>query len=193
MQQPHKAIASVMLLGALLLAGCGSGSSTVKEPTILTVKSAAIDGAEKAIPARYTCDGGNVSPPLEWGAVPPGTHSLVLFVLGFTPVPGASNYSVSVEWAVGGLNPELHKLAAGQLPAGAYEGLTSDKKRQYSLCPKKGALQHYQFEMYGLPAGAVLSPEFAGLPILSKLATNTSAHPSIATARGGLVFTYKRV
>jgi phosphatidylethanolamine-binding protein (PEBP) family uncharacterized protein len=192
MKQPHKAISGLMLLGALLLAGCGS-SSTVKEPATITVKSAAIDGTASAIPARYTCDGSNTSPPLEWGAVPAGTKSLVLFVLGFTPISGASNYSVSVEWAVGGLNPELHKLAAGQLPAGAYEGLTSAKQRRYSLCPKRGTLKHYQFEMYGLPSGAILSPEFAGLPILSKLTTNTSAHPSIATARGGLVFTYKRV
>jgi hypothetical protein len=30
------------------------------------------------IPGKYTCDGVNVSPPLEWDAVPEGTKSLAL-------------------------------------------------------------------------------------------------------------------
>lgn len=33
-----------------------------------------------SIPARYTCDGENVSPPLEWGDVPPEAESLALIV-----------------------------------------------------------------------------------------------------------------
>ena len=31
-----------------------------------------------AIPRRFTCDGENLSPPLDWRAVPPTTRSLVL-------------------------------------------------------------------------------------------------------------------
>jgi Raf kinase inhibitor-like YbhB/YbcL family protein len=34
------------------------------------------DGA--GIPRRYTCDGQDVSPPLEWSGLPAETHSLVL-------------------------------------------------------------------------------------------------------------------
>ena len=33
-----------------------------------------------AIPKKYTCDGGDVSPPLSWSAVPPGAKSLALIV-----------------------------------------------------------------------------------------------------------------
>ncbi len=33
-----------------------------------------------AIPAKYTVDGDNVSPPLEWKNLPPGTQSVVLLV-----------------------------------------------------------------------------------------------------------------
>ncbi|HQT26506.1 MAG TPA: YbhB/YbcL family Raf kinase inhibitor-like protein, partial [Burkholderiales bacterium] len=32
------------------------------------------------IPEKYTCDGANISPPLSWSGVPPGTKSLVLFI-----------------------------------------------------------------------------------------------------------------
>jgi len=33
-----------------------------------------------SIPQRYTCDGENVSPPLAWEGIPPGTKSLALIV-----------------------------------------------------------------------------------------------------------------
>ena len=33
-----------------------------------------------AIPARHTCQGADVSPPLAWAGVPPSTKSLVLIV-----------------------------------------------------------------------------------------------------------------
>ena len=32
------------------------------------------------IPRRFTCDGDNISPPLEWSGVPQGTRSLVLVI-----------------------------------------------------------------------------------------------------------------
>src|SRR3989338_1547049 len=35
---------------------------------------------DRAIPARHTCDGSNVSPPLAWSGVPAGTKSLALIV-----------------------------------------------------------------------------------------------------------------
>src|SRR2546425_8490987 len=33
-----------------------------------------------AIPALFTCEGSDVSPPLEWTGLPPGTKSLALIV-----------------------------------------------------------------------------------------------------------------
>jgi phosphatidylethanolamine-binding protein (PEBP) family uncharacterized protein len=34
----------------------------------------------QAIPRDYTCDGDDLSPPLAWEGLPPGTESLVLIV-----------------------------------------------------------------------------------------------------------------
>ena len=36
--------------------------------------------AGEPIPAKYTCDGANVSPPLSWGEPPAGTQSLALIM-----------------------------------------------------------------------------------------------------------------
>jgi phosphatidylethanolamine-binding protein (PEBP) family uncharacterized protein len=187
MRTPLKATAGLALLCALALAGCGGSSSS--NPTLepIAFKSAAIDGP--ALPALYTCDGKDIAPPLEWGTVPTGTGSLVLFVVGVLPEPSTKTYAISVYWAVAGINPALHKLNPGKLPAGAYQGTTSSGKHTYTICPKKGHAEQYQFELYALPAKDKVIPKFSGLPLLTRLA-DTKVTP--ATAHGAFVATYKR-
>jgi phosphatidylethanolamine-binding protein (PEBP) family uncharacterized protein len=168
------------------LAGCGSAgssSSHVKAVQRVAFKSAAVG---TTIPALYTCDGKNISPPLEWGSVPADTGELVLFAIGFNRTTGTS-YSASIAWAVSGVNPQLHRLAAGHLPPGAHLGVASDGRRGYSICPKKGTTDEYQFELYALPRPISVSPNFAGPPVLDTLTT------SHAVAGHGLfVAAYKR-
>jgi hypothetical protein len=141
------------------------------------------------IPARYTCDGQGISPPLEWGAVPPNVRQLALFLVGFTPKPGIEKFKVSIEWAVAGLSPSLHRLAPNQLPAGAHVGVASGGHR-YTLCPAKGATVHYQFELYGVPASVSIPAHFSGLSLLSRLTAPSG--PTRANAHGGFVAIYSR-
>ena len=47
------------------------------DPAELRLTSSAFAAGDE-IPLRYTCDGGNVSPPLEWSDLPEGTRSLAL-------------------------------------------------------------------------------------------------------------------
>jgi phosphatidylethanolamine-binding protein (PEBP) family uncharacterized protein len=190
MREPQKTIWCTVLLSTLALAGCGSDApAKAKAVPRIPFKSAAV--VREALPARYTCDGRDVSPPLEWGAVPADVGDLALFVVGFTPDPATKSYKISVEWAVAGLNPALHKLSAGQLPLGTFLGVASDDKRQsYSICPKRGTTVHYQFELYGLSEAVGISPDFAGLPVLKSLASNTGA--SGTQAHGAFIATYTR-
>jgi len=176
------------LLSALALAGCGASSVPGESIPKITVTSAAIHGL--SLPARYTCDGKDIPPPLEWGAVPARTGSLVLFLVGIRPKPNTSQYTFSVDWAVAGLDPSLHRLDPGRLPTGAVVGVASDGKRKYSVCPKAGTVEQFQFELYGLPRGAAVARQFAGLPILDALETRNSSSPT--DAYGALVTTYKR-
>jgi phosphatidylethanolamine-binding protein (PEBP) family uncharacterized protein len=187
MRQPTKTALVSALLTALVLAGCGSGASTVKVAKVILSSPAF---SNDTLPARYTCDGQNVSPPLEWGTVPKDVGSLALFVVSFTPGP-AKTYSVAVQWALAGVNPALHRLAAGQLPRGAYLAVNAHGQPQrYSLCPKKGTTVQYQFELYGVPSSLGVSRDFSGLPVLDLLAYGRSG--TRATAHGAFVAIYKR-
>jgi phosphatidylethanolamine-binding protein (PEBP) family uncharacterized protein len=184
-----KAISGVLLLSALALAGCGSdppAKATAVPKIVLT--SPAIPG--HALPARYTCDGRNISPPLEWGVVPANTQSLALFVVGLTPEPSTNTIKISTEWAVAGLNPALHKLATGRLPPGAHTGVTPNKQQRYSICPKSGTRVQYQFELYALPASFAIPSHFEAFPLLKQLVEGTG--PSHATAHGAFAVAYKR-
>ncbi|MDQ4068871.1 MAG: YbhB/YbcL family Raf kinase inhibitor-like protein [Actinomycetota bacterium] len=69
------------------------------------------------IPARYSKDGENVSPALEWSGVPEGTAELA--VLCEDPdAPGGT----FVHWVISGLDPSRTGLDVGEVPVGAVEG-----------------------------------------------------------------------
>jgi phosphatidylethanolamine-binding protein (PEBP) family uncharacterized protein len=199
MRRSHNNFIGPILLATLALAGCGTSSppatklqGTGNVPKI-SFKSAAIKASANRgpeIPARYTCDGENVSPPLEWGAVPPHTGQLILFVLGATPLPGKSSYTISVEWAMAGIDPALHHLAAGQVPQGANVGLNPNNTHRYSICPERGQLEQYAFELYGLPEGATIPVNFKDIRALTELVANRRKSPAIAHGTFGAF--YKR-
>jgi phosphatidylethanolamine-binding protein (PEBP) family uncharacterized protein len=178
--------AALALALALALAGCG-GSKSSQSVAPVSFQSAALSGHK--IPARYTCDGKNIHPTLEWGSVPSATGQLVLLVVGLTPSQG-DHYAVSIEWAVAGISPELHKLSAGQLPPGAYVGLASDGERKYSICPKKGVTETYQFNLYAVRSSLEIAPSFSGISILAAFSTPHTQDSPIGL--GAFVARYRR-
>jgi phosphatidylethanolamine-binding protein (PEBP) family uncharacterized protein len=175
-RRPAKVILSGVLLLALALTGCGGSSS--KPPVTVTVPFRSPALVNLSLPARYTCAGKDISPPLEWGAVPASIRSLALFVIGTVPNPRTGGYKISVEWAVAGINAALHKAPAGRLPAGAYAGRAASGKSRYSICPKKGTEQNYEFALYGVPKTIGIGPKFEGLELLQALASPNSAYNS---------------
>lgn len=108
------------------------------------------------IPARYTCEGQDVSPPLAWAEVPAGARSLALLV--DDPDAPAGDW---VHWVLYDLPPSLAGLPeAAELPNGAKEGRTDFEKPGYGgPCPPRGT-HRYVFSLYaldgplGLGAGA---------------------------------------
>lgn len=66
------------------------------------------------IPVRFTRQGDDVSPPLEWSAVPEGTEELALLCED-PDAPGGT----FVHWLVTGIPPSTTSLAQGEVPAEA--------------------------------------------------------------------------
>ncbi len=102
------------------------------------------------IPPKYTCDGKNISPPLEWGAVPDGTKSIALI----SDDPDAP-MGTWVHWVLFNLPAETRKLEENipsdkTLPNGARQGTTDFKRIGYGgPCPPSGT-HRYFFKIYAL-------------------------------------------
>lgn len=97
------------------------------------------------IPAKYTCDGENVSPPFAFFEVPPAAKSLALIV--DDPDAPSGNF---VHWVVWNIGPHMKEIAEGSVPAGTMEGMTGFGKPGYGgPCPPSGE-HHYFFKLYAL-------------------------------------------
>jgi phosphatidylethanolamine-binding protein (PEBP) family uncharacterized protein len=179
--------ALLALLAAIVLGGCANESTTTnsyaaKEPSKVPFGSSAVRGT--ALPALYTCDGKDISPPMTWGAVPSTVEELALFVI--SPVTNKRGQTaLAIEWAMAGIKPKLHSLRAGEVPRGAFLLATSKARPKYSICPPKGHTQRYSFALFALPPGARAS---AGLPSTELFRNLNRANPGEETPATG-VFT----
>ncbi|QWT46887.1 YbhB/YbcL family Raf kinase inhibitor-like protein [Azospira inquinata] len=105
-----------------------------------------------ALPPRYTCEGANLSPPLSWSGVPPGTRSLALVVDDPDAPDPAAPKTTWVHWVVYNLPATAPGLPEGgkPLPAGAREGNNDWQKPGYGgPCPPIGR-HRYFFKLYAL-------------------------------------------
>src|SRR5207302_10329141 len=118
------------IVALMMLLECGTPQllAQQRESSVVTFKltsTAFPHGGE--IPAKYTCEGKDISPPLAWTGVPPNAKSLALIVDDPDAPDPAAPKMTWVHWvlydiaaAAGGL-PEAIKSTA--LPAGTREGV----------------------------------------------------------------------
>jgi Raf kinase inhibitor-like YbhB/YbcL family protein len=119
----------------------------------LTLKSPAFS-TDGTIPAKYTCDGEETSPPLEWSGVPDKAMSLALIVDDPDAPDPAAPKRRFVHWVLYNIPPDARGLsegaARGKLPPGALEGANDFDKSGYGgPCPPKGR-HRYVFTLYAL-------------------------------------------
>ncbi len=106
-------------------------------------------GDGETIPTVYTCDGRDISPPLQWRGVPEEAHSLAV-VMDDPDAPAGT----WVHWVVYNIPPDTAGLpedtASGDLPAGAREGVNSWGRTGYGgPCPPSGE-HRYMHKLYAL-------------------------------------------
>jgi Raf kinase inhibitor-like YbhB/YbcL family protein len=93
-----------------------------------------------AIPARYTCEGDNISPELTWSELPAGTQSLAL-VLHDPDAPREGGFT---HWVVYNIDPSLGQLdenlpRAETSTAGVQGKNDSGKIGYMGPCPPSGS------------------------------------------------------
>ncbi|MFC1738478.1 YbhB/YbcL family Raf kinase inhibitor-like protein [Planctomycetota bacterium] len=108
------------------------------------------------IPSKYTCDGEDISPPLQWQNVPEGTKSIALI----SDDPDAP-MGTWVHWVLYELPAETSELAENipadeSLPNGAKQGTSDFGRIGYGgPCPPSGT-HRYFFKIYALDSDAGL-------------------------------------
>ena len=119
----------------------------------LAITSPAFEHSQP-IPQRYTCEGDDISPPLDWSGIPEGTKSLALLVEDPDAPDPARPKRVWVHWVLYDLpagSSGLPEGAGGEnLPKGCHEGLNDWKKLGYGgPCPPIGRHRYFH-RLYAL-------------------------------------------
>jgi Raf kinase inhibitor-like YbhB/YbcL family protein len=132
------------------------------------------------IPLRHTGDGVNVSPPLAWDGVPPGTKSLALIC----DDPDAPK-TTWVHWVLYCLPPTLLDLPEGvpttpTLPDGSAQGRNDFGAVGYGgPAPPKGTPHRYFFKLYALDVMPALPPAASKADLLTAVTGHTLAEAEL--------------
>ena len=140
---PHKTTTSV---SAPVVAQPSDGGDGGIVEVFALYSAAFVEGTP--IPTRYTCDGENISPPLDWIAAPPATE--LALVVRDRDAGGL------VHWVVSGIDPLVQGLGEGGVPEGAVEAADG----WFGPCPPSGT-HAYVFTLHALLEPLALT---AGLP-----------------------------
>jgi Raf kinase inhibitor-like YbhB/YbcL family protein len=142
-----------------------------------------------AIPKRFTCQGADVSPELQWSGAPENTRSFALIVDDPDAPDPAAPKMVYVHWVLYNLPASLKVLGQAieedALPHGTLQGLNDWKRTGYGgPCPPIGR-HRYFFKLYALDT---MLPD-AGRPTKAQLEQIMSGH---VLAEAVLMGTYEK-
>jgi Raf kinase inhibitor-like YbhB/YbcL family protein len=139
------------------------------------------------IPAEYTCDGADISPPLSWSGAPAGTGSLVLIIEDPDAPSGTFRH-----WAAFDIPPGTSGLATGyggNRPASGFREARNDFGSQGygGPCPPRGGgVHHYEFRLL-----AISLPRLDLAPAASAVEVTQAAQPYVIQ-QTELIGTYQR-
>ena len=109
---------------------------------------------DEEIPSKYTCDGKDMSPALEWSGFPEGTKSLALIVDDPDAPDPAAPKMIWVHWVLYNIPGNAGSLPEGvaekDLPKGTLQGLNDWKKTGFGgPCPPIGKHRYFH-KLYAL-------------------------------------------
>jgi len=140
----------------------------------------------KPIPAKYSCDGKDVSPPLRWTGVPSTAKTLALTV--DDPDAPVGDW---FHWIVYNLPVSTTELTEGlpkfeNLPKGGKQAMNDFKRLGYGgPCPPVGKPHRYFFKLYALDVQFNLPANTDGKQFMNALTNHV-------VAQTGIMGTYQR-
>jgi Raf kinase inhibitor-like YbhB/YbcL family protein len=133
----------LLALTAFLLLPLSRAACESVQKGVFKLSSAAFEN-NAYIPAKYTCDGADINPPLRIESVPHAARSLVLIV-DDPDAPGG----VWVHWVMWNMAPSLTEIPENTVPHGAVQGANDFRRQGYGgPCPP--AIHRYFFRLYAL-------------------------------------------
>jgi len=137
------------------------------------------------IPARFTCDGRNLSLPLAWSNPPPAVRSFAI-ICRDPDAPSRTFY----HWAAFDIPPSTNQLPENWAahPTGSQQAVNDFGKTGYGgPCPPHGhGTHHYHLKLYALDVEHLDVPTNASCRDVER----AIAHHAVATAE--LIGTYAR-
>ncbi len=141
---PRARVAGGLALALLAVTGCGTaGYGAPVAPSPMSINSEAFIAG--TLPARYTCHGAKINPPLNWSGAPPGTKSLALIV-----DDSSAPITPFIYWLVFDINPGATDIQERSLPTGARQALNSADTATYDAPCPNGYRHSYRFTIYAL-------------------------------------------
>lgn len=173
----------------LMLTGAGCRSTETARPRAskggIVVTSTAFQDGQR-IPAKYTGDGNDVSPPLSWSGVPNGAKSLV--VICDDPDAPLRTF---LHWLLYDIPATEKGLPEGvprseRLANGAAHGTNDFGRYGYiGPSPPPGPVHHYHFRVFALSKPTGLKPGASRTEVEAAMKGNI-------LAQGELIGTYQR-
>ena len=176
----------------IILLAC-SGQETGKQETpekegdVMDIELTSTAFAHNSpIPVKYTCDGEDVSPPLNWTGAPEGTKTIALIC----DDPDAP-MKTWVHWVLYCIPPDTTSLEEGipgkeTLPNGSRHGINDFRRHGYGgPCPPRGKPHRYFFKLYALDTELELKPGARKKDLLKAMEGHI-------IGKGELIGTYQR-
>lgn len=175
-----KRVLLAVCLILILLSFCFNKNlfAVVKGGKTMKIESAKITEGNM-IPSQYTCDGQDISPPLEWRDYPVGTKSFAL--ISDDPDAPAGTW---VHWILYNIPPDVVRLGENIKPEkefknGMMQGSNSWPRIGYGgPCPPSGT-HRYFFKLYALDTMLDLKPGVNKEQLLTAMAGHILAEAQL--------------
>jgi len=148
----------VLVTNTLWAETAGGGANGKGGALAFTISSPSFHNGGQ-IPKKFTCDGADVSPGLQWGSAPSGTQSFAL--IADDPDAPVGTWT---HWVLFDLPAQTNSLPEGiakvdDPPSGGHQGRNDFRKIGYGgPCPPPGKPHRYFFKLYALDKKLDLKP-----------------------------------